>query len=122
MISAATGAMALVMVSISTFDWSSLKTFTKLPKTDAAVMAVTVGAVVSTHNLVIGVIIGIILSAVFFAAKISKVKVTTHLEANKRVYKIEGQLFFASVTDFVAAFNFKDEMKTVAVDLSKAHI
>ncbi|PEL13751.1 SulP family inorganic anion transporter [Bacillus sp. AFS017336] len=112
----------MVMVSISTFDWSSLKTLTKLPKTDAAVMVVTVGAVVSTHNLAIGVIIGIILSAVFFAAKISKVKVTTQLEANKRVYKVEGQLFFASVTDFVAAFNFKDEVKIVDVDLSNAHI
>ncbi|QKE76125.1 SulP family inorganic anion transporter (plasmid) [Arthrobacter citreus] len=112
----------MIMVSISTFDWSSLKTLHKLPKTDTTVMVVTVGAVVSTHNLAIGVIIGILLSAVFFAAKISKVKVTTHLVTNKRIYEVEGQLFFASVSDFVEAFNFKDEVKTVDVDLSNAHV
>nr|WP_088011916.1 SulP family inorganic anion transporter [Gottfriedia acidiceleris] len=112
----------MIMVSIGTFDWSSLKTLHKLPKTDAAVMVITVGAVVSTHNLAIGVIIGILLSAVFFASKISKVKVTSQLEVNKRVYKVEGQLFFASVTDFVEAFNFKDEVKKIEVDLSNAHI
>ncbi|PGL68949.1 SulP family inorganic anion transporter [Bacillus sp. AFS055030] len=112
----------MIMVSIGTFDWSSLKTLHKLPRTDAAVMVITVGVVVATHNLAIGVILGILLSAVFFAAKISKVKVTSQLGKNKRVYKVEGQLFFASVTDFVEAFNFKDDVKIVEVDLSKAHI
>ncbi|PGS49379.1 SulP family inorganic anion transporter [Bacillus sp. AFS041924] len=112
----------MFMVSISTFDWTSIKTLHKLPKTDAIVLVVTVVAVVSTHNLAIGVIIGIVLSAVFFAFKISKVKVTSQIDLNKRVYKVEGQLFFASVTDFVAAFNFKEQVKIVDVDLSKAHI
>jgi len=114
----------MVFVSISTFDWSSLKNVLKLPKTDAAVMVITVGVVVSTHNLAIGVIVGILLSAIFFAAKISKVKVTSKKinSSNTRIYSVEGQLFFASVTDFVSAIDYKDDVETVEIDLSHAHV
>lgn len=115
----------MIVVSISTFDWSSLTRLHKLPKTDAVVTVVTVVAVVITHNLAIGVILGIILSAIFFASKISKVQVTevVHSSLQKMEYKIEGQLFFASVTDFLASFNFKQEnITTVDIDLSNAHI
>jgi SulP family sulfate permease len=115
----------MIVVSISTFDWRSLTRLHKLPKTDAIVTVVTVVAVVITHNLAIGVILGIILSAVFFASKISKVQVTevVHSSLQKMEYKIEGQLFFASVTDFLASFNFKQEnITTVDIDLSNAQI
>ncbi|CAG9614109.1 C4-dicarboxylic acid transporter DauA [Bacillus rhizoplanae] len=115
---------AMIMVSISTFNWSSLRKLHKLPKADAVVMIVTMIAIVFTHNLAIGVILGTILSALFFAAKISKVRVTEVQDASldKVVYRVEGQLFFASVTDFVNAFDFNTDRKEIDIDLSKAHI
>ncbi|WP_394233841.1 SulP family inorganic anion transporter [Niallia oryzisoli] len=115
----------MIMVSISTFDWGSLTRLHKLPKTDAVVMVATVVVVVLTDNLAIGVILGIVLSALFFASKISKVNVTetANTKLQKVEYKVEGQLFFASVTDFVSSFNFKQEnITTVDIDLSRAHI
>lgn len=114
----------MIMVSIGTFDWSSLKTLHKLPRTDAIVMLVTVAVVVYTNDLSKGVFAGVLLSAIFFAAKISKVKVTEELvmREQKRIYRVEGQLFFASVSDFTAKFNFADSVKEVEIDLTRAHL
>lgn len=114
----------MIMVSISTFDWQSLKTLHKIPRTDALVMIVTVGIVLVTNDLSKGVLAGVLLSAIFFAAKISKVKVTEELDvrAQKRIYRVEGQLFFASVTDFTNQFNFADTVEKVEIDLTKAHL
>lgn len=114
----------MIMVSISTFDWASVKNLNKLPRTDAAVMTTTVGIVLITHNLSIGVLSGVLLSAIFFAAKISKVKVTEELIAQdqKKVYRVEGQLFFASVSEFPAQFNFEDTVEEVELDLTHAHL
>lgn len=114
----------MIMVSISTFDWASVKNLVKIPRTDAIVMVTTVIIVLATHNLAIGVLAGVLLSAIFFAAKISKVKVTEDLVLNeqKRIYHIEGQLFFASVSDFPGKFNFEDTVKQVEIDLTNAHL
>ncbi|MFC3041762.1 SulP family inorganic anion transporter [Virgibacillus xinjiangensis] len=114
----------MIMVSISTFDWSSVKNLGKLPKTDAAVMVTTVVIVLVTHNLSIGVLAGVLLSAIFFAAKISKVKVTEELvwTEQKKIYYVDGQLFFASVNDFPAKFDFADSVKEVEIDLTNAHL
>ncbi len=114
----------MIMVSIGTFDWSSLKSLHKVPRTDAAVMIVTVLTVVLTHDLSKGVLAGVLLSAIFFAAKISKVKVTqiVALEGKKKVYKVHGQIFFASVNDLLEKFNFNDSIKEVEIDLSSAHL
>lgn len=114
----------MIMVSIGTFDWSCLRAWRKTPLTDTIVMAVTVITVIKTHDLSKGVLVGIILSAIFFAAKISKVKITSPSAANsnKKVYVVSGQLFFASVTDFVNGFDYKDNVKEVDLDLSNAHI
>ncbi|RBW69359.1 SulP family inorganic anion transporter [Bacillus taeanensis] len=114
----------MIMVSIGTFDWSSITNLHKMPKTDAVVMVVTVVTVVMTHDLSKGVFAGVILSAVFFAAQVSKVKVTsiTSKQSNKKVYHVSGQIFFASVTDFVNSFNFKDNVKEVDIDLTNAHL
>ena len=114
----------MIMVSIGTFDWSSLKTLHKVPLTDTLVMVVTVFTVIQTHDLSKGVFVGIIMSAVFFAAKISKVKVTS-LSAegsNKKVYRVSGQLFFASVTDFVGSFHYKEDVNEIDLDLTQAHL
>lgn len=114
----------MIMVSIGTFDWQSVFTIHKMPVTDSVVMVVTVATVVYTHNLAIGVVAGVVLSAIFFAAKISKVHVNTMLAdgGKKKVYQITGQLFFASVTEFVAQFNFKEDIEQVELDFSQTHI
>src|SRR5699024_11546973 len=83
------------IISIGTFDWSSFKYLRKAPRTDAIVMLVTVIIVVATSDLSKGVIAGVILSAIFFVAKISKIKVKETVEASRTVFEVNGQLFFA---------------------------
>jgi high affinity sulfate transporter 1 len=114
----------MIMVSIGTFDWGSVKSLHKTPITDTIVMIATVLTVLMTHDLSKGVLVGIILSAIFFASKISKVKVTTLASelSNKKYYRVSGQLFFASVTDFVECFNYNDDVKEVNIDLTEAHL
>ena len=115
----------MIMVCIATFDWSSLKTLHKAPLTDTIVMIATVITVLMTNDLSKGVLVGIILSAVFFAVKISKVKITSLSAdgANKKVYHVSGQLFFASVSDFVNSFDFKEpNVSEIDLDLTQAHL
>src|SRR5699024_8183508 len=90
----------MIMVSIGTFDWSSFTYLVKAPKSDAAVMVVTVAIVVVTNNLAIGVITGVILSAIFFVAKISKINIDKQTKDREVIYTVQGQLFFASVESF----------------------
>lgn len=112
----------MIMVSISTFDWNSLRTLHLVPKSDAIVMIITVLAVVLTHNLAIGVFTGILLSAIFFVSKISKVRVDSELKGNKRIYIVRGELFFASVTDLLTMFDYKEDVEKVELNLSHTHI
>lgn len=114
----------MIMVSISTFDWSSVRNIFKTPRTDAFVMVATVVIVVVTNNLALGVFAGVILSAVFFAAKISKVTVTDSLDeaGNKRIYYLDGQLFFASVSELPKRFNYDDKVEMAEIDLTNAHL
>ncbi|MEN2768948.1 SulP family inorganic anion transporter [Ornithinibacillus xuwenensis] len=114
----------MFMVSISTFDWSSIRNIRKTPITDTIVMFATVVTVFFTHDLSKGVLVGIILSAVFFASKISKVKIVSLADndAKKKVYRVSGQLFFASVTDFVESFDYKENVEEIKLDLTNAHI
>jgi SulP family sulfate permease len=112
----------MIMVSISTFDWNSVKTLHLLPRTDAIVMVVTVLTVVISHNLAIGVFAGIILSAIFFVSKISNVEVNSVLDKHKRIYRIKGELFFASVTELLTAFNYTEKVAEVEINLSRTHL
>jgi sulfate permease, SulP family len=114
----------MIMVSIGTFDWSSIKGLGKTPVTDSIVMVVTTVTTVLTHDLSKGVFAGIILSSIFFVAKISKVQVETQLDraANRRIYYVTGQVFFASVTDLIASFDLKEALSEVVIDLTHAHI
>lgn len=114
----------MIMVSIGTFDWSALKTLNKTPITDTIVMVATVVTVLNTHDLSKGVLVGVILSAIFFASKISKVKVTSLASegSHKKVYRVSGQLFFASVTEFVESFNYNENVKEINLDLTQAHL
>ena len=112
----------MIMVSIGTFDWSSFTYLRKAPKTDAVVMLVTVGIVVATNDLSKGVFAGVILSAIFFVAKISSIKVRSNHKNNKIVFEVEGQLFFASTEDFLKSFDFSAENQDIVIDFSNAHI
>lgn len=115
----------MLMVSIGTFSWSSVKNLRSHPWMSSAVMLATVAGVLVTHNLAIGVLIGVALSAVFFAWKVSNIfKVNSTLTADERarVYTIEGQLFFASSEDFLKSFDFKEALDHVTIDMSRAHV
>lgn len=107
----------MIMVCIGTFDWSSFKYIVKAPRADAVVMIATVAIVVYTDNLAIGVVVGVILSALFFVASISRVKITEH----DGIYIIEGPLFFASTQHFVQTIE-KTTAKTITIDLSSSHL
>lgn len=115
----------MIMVSIGTFSWASLKSLHLVPRSETAVMVTTVFVTVFSHNLALGVVVGIVLSTVFFSRKIAKVVfVDSVLSADKtyRIYSIAGQLFFLSVDDFLAAFNFQEDLERVKIDLTHAHI
>ncbi|SDX37988.1 SulP family inorganic anion transporter [Salimicrobium album] len=116
----------MIMVSIGTFDWGSVRNIHKTPLSDAAVMVITVVTVVVTHNLAYGVLAGVVLSMIFFAVKISRVRVLSLYmnEAQKRIYYVQGQLFFASVTEFQESIEFNEipSVKEVIIDLSESHL
>lgn len=115
----------MIMVSIGTFSWSSLKNLRVHPRSSSIVMLATVAGVIVSHNLAIGVLIGVLLSGVFFAGKISQIfKVTSTLSEDGRIrrYKVEGQVFFASVEAFNASFDLKEALDEVIIDVSQAHI
>ena len=115
----------MIMVSVGTFSWSSIKNLRTHPKSSSVVMITVVVLVVMTHNLAIGVLAGVLLSGVFFAGKIAQIfRVTSELSADgrSRRYSVEGQLFYASVEDFNRAFDFKEALDKVIIDVSRAHI
>jgi SulP family sulfate permease len=112
----------MIMVSIGTFDWSSFSYLRNAPKSDAIVMLATVIIVVATNDLSKGVIAGVILSALFFVAKISKIQVIERKENKNIIFDIEGQLFFASVEGFVEAFDFNIKDTNIILDCSNTHV
>jgi SulP family sulfate permease len=115
----------MIMVAIGTFSWSSIRALRTHPRSSSVVMLATVATVVWTHNLAIGVLVGVLLSGVFFAAKIAQLfRVTSVLspDGRARTYMVEGQLFFASAEDFLQAFDFREALEHVTIDVSRAHI
>ncbi|MGB3237454.1 MAG: SulP family inorganic anion transporter, partial [Geitlerinemataceae cyanobacterium] len=115
----------MIMVSIGTFNWSSIRNLQRIPRSETAVMVTTVFITVFTHNLAIGVITGIALSTVFFSRQIAKVIfVDTVLspDTTHRTYNVAGQLFFVSVDDFIESFDFQEELEKVTINLTHAHI
>ncbi|GHC61449.1 SulP family inorganic anion transporter [Neogemmobacter tilapiae] len=115
----------MIMVSIGTFSWASISNLRRHPHSSSIVMLATVATVVYTHNLAIGVLVGVLLSGIFFAGKIAqlfKVSATLSPDGHLRTYVIEGQLFYGSVEDFVAAFDFREGAAKVIIDVSRAHI
>jgi SulP family sulfate permease len=114
----------MIMVSIGTFDWGSIKQLKTLPISTSIVMLSTVAVVVWTHNLAFGVLTGILLAALFFANKISHfmyVESSFEETSNTRTYKVVGQIFFNSADKFYNSFDFKEVVDRVVIDLTRAH-
>jgi SulP family sulfate permease len=115
----------MIMVSVGTFSWSSITSLRTHPRSSSIVMVATVVTVVYTHNLAIGVLVGVLLSGIFFAGKIAQLfKVTSRIsrDGTERTYVVEGQLFYGSVEDFMNAFDFREALERVVIDVSRAHI
>ncbi len=115
----------MIMVSIGTFSWASIRNLREHPRRSSTVMLATVITVVATHNLAIGVLVGVLLSGLFFASKVAQIfRVTTTLseDGTTRSYVVEGQVFFASSEAFLAAFDFKEAVERVTIDVSRSHI
>jgi sulfate permease, SulP family len=114
----------MIMVSIGTFSWSSLKNLRTHPPTSSTVMLATVVVTVFTHDLAKGVLTGVLLSALFFARKVGRVlhiSSTAGQDGDTRTYTVTGQVFFASANDFAARFDFKEVLEAVTIDVSNAH-
>lgn len=121
------GALVAVMfmVSIGTFDWAALKAVRTAPAGETVVTVATVATVIQTHDLAKGVLVGVLLSAILFARKIAHlVSVDNYVsdDGALRTYRVHGQLFFASVNDFIAAFDMQDSVRRVEIDLTHAHL
>ncbi len=114
----------MIMVSISTFNWASIKGLTTLPLSTNIVMLATTGIVVFTHNLALGVLTGVLLASLFFANKISHFmycQKSYEETSSTRRYKFVGQIFFNSADRFSDEFDYKEEVKNVIIDVSQAH-
>jgi SulP family sulfate permease len=114
----------MIMVSIGTFSWTSIRDLKTHPLSASVVMIMTVIVVVWTHNLAYGVFVGVLLASLFFANKISHfmyIESEFDEESDTRTYHVIGQIFFNSADKFIAAFNFKEAVETVVIDLHRAH-
>ncbi|MEB1611120.1 SulP family inorganic anion transporter [Xanthomonas campestris pv. campestris] len=114
----------MIMVSIGTFDWSSIRNLRDHPRSSSAVMLATVAVTVGTHDLAKGVLVGVLLSGFFFAHKVGRIfRASSHTEdeGRVRVYTITGQVFFASAERFINAFDYREVIEKVRIDVSRAH-
>jgi len=114
----------MIMVSIGTFNWASIKGLKTLPFSTNVVMLSTVFVVVGTHNLALGVFTGVLLASLFFANKISHFmywEKSYEETSSTRVYKFVGQIFFNSADRFADAFDYKEDVKNVIIDVTRAH-
>ena len=115
----------MIMVSISTFSWSSLADLARHPKVSGAVMLATVAVTVATHDLSMGVAAGVLLSGVFFAFKVTRLmRVESVFDAasDTRLYTVTGQIFFASADIFADHFDLRDTARHIRIDLTAAHL
>ncbi|RXZ66069.1 SulP family inorganic anion transporter [Pelagerythrobacter rhizovicinus] len=114
----------MIMVSIGTFSWRSIRDIRHHPWHSSVVMVATVAITVWTHDLAQGVLTGVILSGLFFASKVKRlftVESELSTDGRSRTYRITGQVFFASSERFVEAFDFKEVIDHVVIDVSRAH-
>jgi len=114
----------MIMVAIGTFNWDSVRSLRDHPKSSSVVMLATVIVTGATHDLAKGVLTGVLLSGFFFAHKVGhilKFRSQTENEGRTRTYQVIGQVFFASADRFTNAFDYKEVVETVRIDVSSAH-
>ena len=114
----------MIMVSIGTFSWTSIRDLKRYPLSTNLVMIATVVVVVWTRNLALGVFVGVLLASLFFANKIGHfmyVRSNYNQEEDQRTYTVIGQVFFSSAEKFAASFDFKEVVSKVVIDLRRAH-
>jgi sulfate permease, SulP family len=117
----------MIMVSVGTFDWHSVRpaTLRRMPRSETLVMLSTVAVTVTTHNLAYGVITGVIVAALMFVrrvAHLTEVVDLAHPDEDTRVYAVRGELLWASSNDLVYQFDYAGDPDNVVIDLSDAHI
>ena len=120
----------MIMVSVGTFDWHSVRpsTLRRMPKSETTVMAATVVVTVLTHNLAIGVGVGVLVAMTLFARRVAHLTETHRELVENRdgtvsaVYRVTGELFFASSNDLYTQFDYADDPDSVVIDLSRSHI
>jgi SulP family sulfate permease len=117
----------MILVSIATFDWHSIRwnTLKRMPKSETAVMLITVIATVWTHNLAVGVILGVIAAMIMFARRVAHfVSVTRTVDDDTATahYAVNGELFFASSNDLTTQFEYADDPDMVVIDMSHSHV
>ncbi len=114
----------MIMVSVGTFDWGSVLRLPTTPVASSIVMLATTGAVVATRDLSKGVLLGVLLSAIFFVRKVGKTLKVEEAPAppGELRYRVTGQLFFASADLFAASFEHHGHPTRVEIDLSGAHL
>jgi len=120
----------MIMVSVGTFDWHSIRpaTLRRMPKSETTVMLATVVVTVLTHNLAIGVGVGVLVAMTLFARRVAHLT-ETHRElvegrdgTTSAVYRVTGELFFASSNDLYTQFDYTDDPPHVVIDLSRSHV
>ncbi|WP_093080643.1 SulP family inorganic anion transporter [Sphingobium sp. AP50] len=115
----------MIMVSISTFSWGSIRDLARHPKVSGIVMVATVIVTVATHDLSAGVAVGVLLSGVFFAFKVTRlmdVRASYDAASDTRTYHVSGQIFFASADIFADRFDLRDMARHVRIDLTASHL
>ena len=119
----------MVMVSVGTFDWHSIKpsTLKRMPKSETAIMVITVAVVVATSNLAIGVVVGVFAASVMFVRRVAhliEVRREVKAEGDQQVayYTVQGQLLFASSNDLTTLFEYTADPEHIVIDLSQSHI
>ena len=119
----------MIMVSVATFNWHSIQisTLKRMPRSETVVMFSTLAVVVWSHNLAVGVIVGVIIAMVAFARRVAHFASVTRTvggddEIEAALYTVEGELFFASSNDLTTLFEYSDDPENVVIDLSGSHI
>lgn len=123
----------MIMVSVGTIDWHSVhpRTLKLMPLSETIVMLVTVVATLATSNLAVGVVLGVITAMISFARRVAHLATVEQVSSedtdhdgliDTRVYRIHGQLFWASSNDLVYAFDYTDPAEHIVLDLSSAEV
>ena len=119
----------MIMVAVGTFDWHSIRpsTLRRMPKSETSVMLSTVVVVVLTHNLAIGVVVGVLVAMVLFARRVAHLvgvdrQLVEEAAGTTAVYTVTGELFFASSNDLYSQFDYLDDPDRVVVDLTNSHV